>query len=200
MGANVWEFVASQTGDQIREWNEEISGDKFENYYWNQSYGGVFSSEYNTTHTYVAPNLDLVQNGRTILPAIASLWGGSGAAPKKVKRGGDAKGKGKGGKGGKGGKVCKPKYTSSASQGTATGTNTATGTVTNTATQSTTMTSSATNTVSTGYGGLPDYYRNIIELPDAFHPPAGFQVSIGLMPAMPITTPITAYPYQTATA
>lgn len=43
--------------------------------------------------------------------------------------------------------------------------------------------------------GLPDYYRDVIELPDAFHPPPGFQVPIQLMPPMPITTPITVYLY-----
>ncbi|KAF6783879.1 putative acid phosphatase, partial [Colletotrichum musicola] len=40
VGANVWSFVARKTGDVIREWNVKIAGDAFENYYWNQSYGG----------------------------------------------------------------------------------------------------------------------------------------------------------------
>ncbi|KAK8024821.1 hypothetical protein PG990_002644 [Apiospora arundinis] len=40
VGANVWKFVAAKTGDVIRSWNERIAGDLFENYYWNQSYGG----------------------------------------------------------------------------------------------------------------------------------------------------------------
>ncbi|KAL5451341.1 hypothetical protein PMIN07_008637 [Paraphaeosphaeria minitans] len=43
-------------------------------------------------------------------------------------------------------------------------------------------------------GRLPDYYRDIIELPDDFHPLPGFQVPVPFSPAMPITTPITAYP------
>ncbi|KAF6786811.1 acid phosphatase, partial [Colletotrichum musicola] len=106
--------------DVIREWNVKIAGDAFENYYWNQSYGGVFSSAYNTSHLYVAPNLDILGGAkRTILPAIARLWKGS---------------------------------------------------------------------------RLPDYYRDIIELPDAFHPPKGYEVPIGLQPAEPITTPIRVYP------
>lgn len=71
VGANVWQFVAKQTGDEIRKWNSRIAGDGFENYLYNQSYGGVFSNANDTTHTYVAPNIHLERNGRTILPAIA---------------------------------------------------------------------------------------------------------------------------------
>jgi hypothetical protein len=121
VGANVWAWVARKTGDVTRTWNTRIAKGSFESYYWNQSYGGIFSSAVNTTHEYVAPNLRLIRNGRTILPAIAQLWRGS---------------------------------------------------------------------------SLPDYYRNIIELPDDFHPPKGFEVPIPLNPAPPVTTPITAYPYS----
>lgn len=179
VGANVWSFVASRTGDEIRSWNEEIAGDSFENYYWNQSYGGVFSSAQNTSHVYVAPNLELTQNGRTILPAIASVWG---SASSKVKRG--MKG---------GAKACKPKYHKTTSSGLS-GTST---TSMSGQSYSTTSTSSAsgTSSTSTTTTGLPDYYRNIIELPDALHPPQGFEVPIGLNPPPPITTPITIYPY-----
>ncbi|KAI8209994.1 Acid phosphatase [Colletotrichum sp. SAR 10_76] len=120
VGANVWNFVGSKTGDKIREWSTKIAGDIFENYYWNQSYGGVFSSDSNTSHLYVAPNLDILGGGyRSILPAIAKLWYGS---------------------------------------------------------------------------RLPDYYKNIIELPDALHPPKGYEVTIGLTPPEPIETPIRVYP------
>ncbi|KAK8863305.1 Acid phosphatase [Apiospora arundinis] len=121
VGANVWKFVAAKTGDVIRSWNERIAGDLFENYYWNQSYGGVFSSAVEGLHVYVAPNTRLVRNGRTVLPSIVKLWA----------------------------RYC---------------------------------------------GKLPDYYRDIIELPDALHPPTGFEVPIGLNPPMPIETPITIYP------
>lgn len=138
VAANVWKFVGDKTGDAIRKWDPKIAGNIFENYLWNQSYGGVFSNANDTTHTYVAPNLALKRNGRTVLPAIADLWG------RCVKR--------RGGYGGRpgGGDSCT---------------------------------------------GLPDYYRDIIELPDAFHPPPGFQVPIPLAPPPPITTAITAYPY-----
>ncbi|KAK8093641.1 phosphoesterase-domain-containing protein, partial [Apiospora hydei] len=121
VGANVWKFVADKTGDVIRSWNERIAGDLFENYYWNQSYGGVFSSAVEGLHVYVAPNVGLVHHGRTVLPSIVRTWA----------------------------RFC---------------------------------------------NRLPDYYRDIIELPDALHPPQGFEVPIGLMPAMPIFTPITEFP------
>lgn len=78
VGANVWKFVAHETGDVVRQWNPQIANGSFESYLWNQSYGGVFSSANDTTHTYVAPNLQLQRNGRTVLPAIASLWGNCG--------------------------------------------------------------------------------------------------------------------------
>ncbi|KAK8039922.1 hypothetical protein PG993_008333 [Apiospora rasikravindrae] len=121
VGANVWKFVADKTGDVIRTWNERIAGDVFENYYWNQSYGGVFSSAVEGLHVYVAPNTGLVHAGRTVLPSIVRLWA----------------------------RYCNK---------------------------------------------LPDYYRDIIEVPDALHPPKGFEVPIGLEPAMPIFTPITEFP------
>jgi hypothetical protein len=180
VGANVWSFVASKTGDQVRQWDTSIAGDAFTNYYWNQSYGGVFSSDPTTTHTYVAPNTQLVRNGRTILPAIASLWGSSsytGTRSSKTKRDGK-------------GKYCIPKKKNKISATASTGYG-----PTGTAGQVTTTTSAAPSVTN----GLPDYYRDIIELPDALHPPQGFAVSIGLNPAAPITTPITIYPYQTAT-
>ena len=140
VGANVWKVVGDKTGDAVRKWDAKIAGGPFESYLWNQSYGGVFSNANDTTHTYVAPNLDLKRNGRTVLPAIANLWG------KCIKSGG-----GYGGRpGGNGGKSC---------------------------------------------SGLPSYYRDIVELPDNFHPPAGFKVPIPLTPPAPIKTPITTYPY-----
>ena len=73
VGANVWSFVAKKTGDIVRQWNSQIAGGSFNSYLWNQSYGGVFSNANDTTHTYVAPNLNLKRNGRIVLPAIADL-------------------------------------------------------------------------------------------------------------------------------
>ncbi|KAI1340162.1 phosphoesterase [Xylariaceae sp. FL0016] len=135
VGANVWRLVGSKTGDEIRTWDPAAAtsvavnhdagfrreGDyAFDSYLWNQTYGGLFSSDNHTTHTYVAPDPDLVRNGRTVLPAVAGLWRGS---------------------------------------------------------------------------ALPSYYADVIELPDAFHPPPGFQVGIPLMPPMPIVVPLDFYPY-----
>ncbi|KAK1988481.1 phosphoesterase [Colletotrichum cereale] len=121
VGANVWNFIGCKTGDAIRYWNAKIAGDIFVNYYWNQSYGGVFSNVTNTSHVYVAPNLNILGGGyRTVLPAIARLWNGS---------------------------------------------------------------------------RLPSYYSNIIEVPDALHPPTGYGVPIGVSPPEPITTPIRVYPF-----
>ncbi|KAK1995764.1 phosphoesterase [Colletotrichum falcatum] len=120
VGANVWNFIGSKTGDAIRYWNATIAGDSFVNYLWNQSYGGIFSNGCNLKHIYVAPNLDILGGGyRTILPAIASLWYGS---------------------------------------------------------------------------NLPSYYRNIIEVPDALHPPSGFEVPIGLLTSIAIDGPIRYWP------
>jgi len=119
VGANVWSFVADKTKDVIRRWDPTIAKDAFENYYWNQSYGGVFSSASTSSHLYVKPNVDISRNKRTILPAIANLWQSS---------------------------------------------------------------------------QLPSYYKDIIELPDALHPPPNYAVPIGLSPPPPITTPITIYP------
>ncbi|KAI0178164.1 hypothetical protein BJ166DRAFT_600784 [Pestalotiopsis sp. NC0098] len=119
VGANVWTPVGYKTGDKPRVWNEYIAQDPFEAYFWNQSYGGVFNNYRDTTHTFVAPNVNLAHNGRSVLPQIQYTWKGS---------------------------------------------------------------------------RLPDYYSDIIELPDDFHPPCGFQVPIPWEPAEPITTPITRYP------
>ncbi|KAF7530945.1 hypothetical protein G7054_g9392 [Neopestalotiopsis clavispora] len=119
VGANVWSVVAKKTGDKERLWNEYIAKDPFEYYYWNQSYGGVFNNYKYTDHEFVAPNVNLVHNGRSVLPQIKQTWYGS---------------------------------------------------------------------------RLPDYYSDIIELPDDFHPPCGFQVPIPWQPADPIMTPISVYP------
>ncbi|KAK1950783.1 phosphoesterase [Colletotrichum sublineola] len=120
VGANVWNFIGSKTGDAIRYWNNTIAGDSFVNYLWNQSYGGVFSNGCNLPHIYVAPNLNILGGGyRTVLPAIAKLWYGS---------------------------------------------------------------------------SLPSYYRNIIEVPDALHAPAGFEVPIGLLTSVAIDGPIRYWP------
>lgn len=112
VGANVWKFLAQKTGDVVRAWDTSIAHGTFDSYYWNQSYGGVFSSARSGYHIYVKPNLSLVRNARSVLPSIARLWKNS---------------------------------------------------------------------------DLPCYYEDIIELPDEFHPPAGFEAPIGLQPPPPLS-------------
>ncbi|KAL8396851.1 hypothetical protein RB594_003806 [Gaeumannomyces avenae] len=226
VGANVWLLVGSQAGDRVGAWDDAIAGDSFQNYYWNQSYGGVFSSATNTSHVYVRPNLGLVHNGRTVLPSVVSTWQSADTACRRVRsrdnsrrpaRYGDedhdddhdddhnddheddhddspsddnkpaptsscSAGRGDysddDGKYGKG----RDSHHDGGKNGSGHG----------------------------GHGGggynggggrprrgycLPGYYRDIIEIPDAFHPPKGFEVPIGLAPAEPITTPITVYPF-----
>lgn len=131
VGANVWKFVAEQTGDEVRQWDETIAKGSLDSYLWNQSYGGVFSNANETIHTYVAPNLHLTRNGRRVLPSIVEEWG-----------------------------LCPDAYGGNSS-----------------------------------CSGLPTYYEDIIELPDNYHPPKGFEVPIPLAPPPPIMTPIRAYPY-----
>ena len=70
-----WDVGANdKIGDVIRHWNPHIAHGSFGSYLWNQSYGGVFSNANDTTHTYVAPSLNIHRNGRTVLPAIADVW------------------------------------------------------------------------------------------------------------------------------
>ena len=172
VGANVWKFVAQKTGDVVRQWNTQIAGAPFSAYLWNQSYGGVFSSANDTAHTYVAPNLSLVHNGRTVLPAIVSTWGCAGnGKPRHRHR--SAKGPG-----GYGPPAPGPGFPGNGGPGGNNGNG-----------------GSGNATAIDPCTGLPDYYRDIIELPDALHPPPGFQVPVPLAPPPPITTPITAYPY-----
>lgn len=200
VGANVWKVVGRKTGDKTRYWNEEIAGGTFESYYWNQSYGGVFSSDYNTTHTYVAPNVDLVRNGRTILPKIRELWGRSppdsdwgwdlqdNRWPDGDDTGDEYKRVGSGGRGP--GAHGPEDYGHGNNKGWWDG--------------GVWIPKGWWNGIwypksghGDGKGHLPDYYRDIIELPDGLHPPYGFEVEIPEAPPMAITTPITAYPYET---
>jgi hypothetical protein len=211
VGANVWKVVGEHTGDEIRYWNESIAGGSFESYYWNQSYGGVFSSGLNTTHTYVAPNVDLTHNGRTILPKIKELWGsspaewnwgwhmhgnrwpgnngrppavGHGFKGHRLSRRDDWAGKGWGGKGwggkGWGGRDWHGDNWKHGNWGD----------------DNWNDPRHHDNHDRYGGGRLPEYYRDNIELPDDFHPPTRFEVKIPLPPGMPVTTPITAYPYD----
>ncbi|MCJ1309814.1 hypothetical protein MMC25_003475 [Agyrium rufum] len=70
VGANVFKFVAQQTGDFVRPWLSPA----LDSIFLNQSYPGMFSSV-NTAVPIPVPNALLLQNFRTILPSIAKTWG-----------------------------------------------------------------------------------------------------------------------------
>ncbi|KAL8364901.1 hypothetical protein RB595_003945 [Gaeumannomyces hyphopodioides] len=214
VGANVWSLVGSRTGDKIRAWNDTIAGDAFRNYYWNQSYGGVFSSAINTSHVYVRPNLGLVHNGRTVLPAVVRTWEFADAACRRVRSRDASRRPGMHGEEDhdddreddhdddhedyhEDGPSDDNKPTSTPSCSAGLGDYSYDG--------SKSGSGHGHHGGGGGYNGggggprsqycLPGYYRDIIEVPDAFHPPKGFEVPIGLEPAAPITTPITVYPF-----
>ncbi|KAG6830938.1 hypothetical protein H0H92_013866 [Tricholoma furcatifolium] len=65
VGANVFSFVASVTGDEVR----STSTSSIEQ---NESYPGILSSS--SWAAQPVPNTTLVMNGRTVLPAIQSQW------------------------------------------------------------------------------------------------------------------------------
>lgn len=191
VGANVWSWVGRKTGDAIRSWNNEIAGDTFESYYWNQSYGGVFSSANTSLHVYPAPNLELVQNGRTVLPAIADAWKGEcGSFPSRNADDGDHGGEWRGGR--------FVNRRSDEAEMACDGGDGQDGDYDNSGADAWDGADHSgdhgggSSTDANG-GCLPDYYRNIIEIPDAAHPPQGFQVPLPLTPPEPIQTPITIY-------
>ena len=74
-GANVFSFVASVTGDQVRTW-DAVTGSN-PSVFLNASYAGPFNSE-NKSVAFPVPNVDLVVNGRSVLPAIQSQFAGAG--------------------------------------------------------------------------------------------------------------------------
>ncbi|KAK7733308.1 hypothetical protein SLS53_008205 [Cytospora paraplurivora] len=72
VGANVFSFVAEQTGDTVREWgNESVP---LSSAYYNQSYDGVFNDGASFP-VYPAPNVHIKSpSGRKASPAIRALW------------------------------------------------------------------------------------------------------------------------------
>lgn len=67
VGANVFSFVAEQTGDVVRELKQAPL--------LNESYPGVFNLNY--TAALPIPNTSLVVNGRRVLDSIVQTWGSS---------------------------------------------------------------------------------------------------------------------------
>lgn len=68
VGANVFEFVGKHTHDRIRKVHGGLKGHVF----LNGSYPGIFNSKKWAPQP--VPNVDLVVNGRTVLPKIREYW------------------------------------------------------------------------------------------------------------------------------
>lgn len=77
VGANVWQFVADQTGDKVRPWAGAVPLSQM---YWNESYDGALYDE-GESPFYPRPNLSTGRNGRSVLPEIARAWKGSNNPP-----------------------------------------------------------------------------------------------------------------------
>ena len=69
VGANVFSFVAQQTGDEVR----ALTSPSLAQTLLDASYPGIFNSE--KTAPLPIPNTSLVVNGRSVLPAIVETWG-----------------------------------------------------------------------------------------------------------------------------
>lgn len=73
VGANVFEFVAQQTGDKVRP-NRAALG-RNPTHFYNASFAGPFNVDFKNA-SYPAPNLKIKSpnTGRTVLPAIVDTW------------------------------------------------------------------------------------------------------------------------------
>jgi acid phosphatase len=69
VGANVFQYVASKTGDTVRNWTGTPA---FDSVYFNQSYAGPLNSK--PSGPWPEPNAAAVINGRTVLPAVVNIW------------------------------------------------------------------------------------------------------------------------------
>ena len=74
VGANVFDFVGKQTGDQIRPWNAATGNSP--SVFLNSSYAGPLNEKFEAA-PYPAPNVDMKSPGceRTVLPSIVQKWG-----------------------------------------------------------------------------------------------------------------------------
>jgi acid phosphatase len=71
VGANVFKFVAAKTGDSVRAWSGKVPLSKM---FFNASYAGKLNNK-NKSVAWPVPNSKAVYAGRSVLPAIASVWG-----------------------------------------------------------------------------------------------------------------------------
>ena len=76
VGANVFEMVAKQTGDELRP--RHAATNKPKTIFYNSSFAGPFNNDFQKA-PYPAPNLHIKspKTGRTVLPAIVEAWSGS---------------------------------------------------------------------------------------------------------------------------
>lgn len=71
VGANVFDFVAKQTGDDVRHWSGKTP---FSQMYYNVSYAGKLN-EGNTSVPWPIPGTKLVHNGRKVADIVKKTWG-----------------------------------------------------------------------------------------------------------------------------
>jgi len=71
VGANVFQWVAAKTGDSVRAWSGKVPLSKT---FFNASYAGKLNNK-NTSVPWPVPNSNVEYAGRSVLPAIASVWG-----------------------------------------------------------------------------------------------------------------------------
>ncbi|KAH0018260.1 acid phosphatase phoa, partial [Aureobasidium melanogenum] len=74
VGANIFSFVAEQTGDVNTPWPAASGSNS--SHFFNSSFAGPFSDA-DRVATLPVPNTKLVRNGRTVLGKIARTWGGA---------------------------------------------------------------------------------------------------------------------------
>ncbi|KOS18495.1 putative acid phosphatase [Escovopsis weberi] len=76
VGANVWRFVADQTGDKIRAWDTTMGPFPL----LNDSYAGPLNDKTINQQRYPAPNLNIkTTTGRGVSPSIKKIWQNSDA-------------------------------------------------------------------------------------------------------------------------
>lgn len=71
VGANVFKFVAAKTGDSVRAWSGKVPLSQM---FFNASYAGKLNNKKKSA-TWPVPNSKVEYAGRTVLPAIGSIWG-----------------------------------------------------------------------------------------------------------------------------
>ena len=72
VGANVYKFVAEQTGNKIRSWAGKVPLNQM---YFNVSYAGKLNNK-NTSVPWPVPNTDAEYAGRKVWDGVKKIWGG----------------------------------------------------------------------------------------------------------------------------